>query len=224
MTFRISTPEKEGVFQAAKWLKVQALLSGDELSALLNVLSPFTLLPLSGAYALSELPLSSSEFVRTYQEWLQLFDATNIGPYRALLLTKDDTGVWLQQMPSGHFLVKPSAPFIQIQVHHMIYSPIDQSFRPMALGKDTIFWGLQFSFPQVYQDPKTGAFVEEDMGPNEEAFRVLRRWVREHTIATPMWVEGKRVNLPIRIGKECLGWVNEHPKLREKRLEVMYAR
>jgi hypothetical protein len=224
---RISTLAEEGLFQAAKWLKTQALLSGDELEKLLDSLAPFELFPLSGAYPLTELPTSIEKFVVTYRGWIeQLQQGTlptdeSMRPYKALLLTQVPDNVWLQAMPSGRYLVKPCGPFIQVQIHHMTYSSVDKSFRPMTLSADSIFWGLQFSFPQVYQDPKTQEFIEEEMGPNEDAFRVLRKWVREFTMATPMWVEGKRVNLPIRIGKECMPWINRHPQLQAKGIQVL---
>jgi hypothetical protein len=99
----------------------------------------------------------------------------------------------------------------------MGYSPLDGVFRPMVLSSSSIFWGLQFSFPQVYQHPKTGEFFEvEEFG----LFELVRKWSREFTVATPMIVEGKRTNIPIRLGKRCFSWINTHPQLQMKGLSI----
>ncbi len=214
---KISTPAIEGQFQAAKWLKVQALIDGAELAQLLG---SHELFPLSGTYALEQLPYK--HFVSEYSLWIeQLQQGVVPKPsLKALCLTKDPDAVWLQQMPNGHYAVRPCRPFIQIQVHHMQYSPLDGQFRSMTFGGDPIFWGLQFAFPQVVQDPKTGQFIDEDLGPNEHVFHELRRWIREHTTATPMVVDGKKVNLPVRLGKQCRSWIHQHPQLNSQGLYV----
>jgi len=215
---KISTPAVEGHFQAAKWLKVQALLDGVELQQLLEALMPHELFPLSGTYALEQLPLKN--FVPEYRGWIeQLQQGVVPQPMlKALCLTRDPEAIWLQQMPNSLYAVKPCRPYIQIQVHCMQYS--DGQFRSMTFGPETIFWGLQFAFPQVYQDPKTGQFVDEDLGPNEVVFRDLRRWVREYTTPTPMLVDGKQINLPVRLGKNCKPWIQQHPQLKPRGLYV----
>jgi hypothetical protein len=50
----------------------------------------------------------------------------------------------------------------------------------------------------------------------------MQQWVRSHTIATPFEVEGKKVNVPIRLGKECLSRINSHPQLQAKGLRVIH--
>jgi len=217
---KISTPAVEGQFQAAKWLKVQALLDGVELEQLLKALMPHELFPLSGTYGLEQLPLKS--FVSEYSAWIEQLQRGVVPQptQKALCLTRDPESVWLQQMPNDLFAVKPCRPYIQVQVHYMQYSPVDGQFRSMTFGPETIFWGLQFAFPQVFQDPKSGQFVDEDLGPNEGVFRDLRRWVREHTTPTPMLVDSKQVNLPVRLGKHCKSWIHQHPQLKARGLYV----
>jgi hypothetical protein len=56
--------------------------------------------------------------------------------------------------------------------------------------------------------------------PNTTLFKRLQQWVRSHTIATPFEVEGKKINVPIRIGKRCLNWIHVHPQLRAKGIRV----
>jgi hypothetical protein len=102
----------------------------------------------------------------------------------------------------------------------MGFSDVDHEFRPMILSQNSIFWGLQFSFPQVYQDPKTGALKEAEVSP---LFQAIRKWIRNTTVPTPMMVEGKRVNIPIRLGKRCFSWINRHPQLKCKVMEIAHG-
>ena len=60
MTLRVSSPSKEGVYQASKWLKHQALLDPEEMRDLLDALGPFWIFPLTGL--VDGPPLPSSVF------------------------------------------------------------------------------------------------------------------------------------------------------------------
>lgn len=222
---RISTPAQEGTFQAAKWLKIQALVDADELALLFNAVPQIQIYPLSGAFALQSLPMKQEEFLAAYRSWilaLQQGSIPNGAPLRATAWTCSSDSLWLQEIPSNRYLVKPCAPIVQTQAHEMGYSTVDGVFRPMVLSQENIFWGLQFSFPQVYQEPKTQELREVEESPNAELFQIIRRWSREHTIATPMLVDGKRINLPMRLGRACFSWINNHPQLKTRGLEVMH--
>jgi hypothetical protein len=222
MTPRISTPQKEGSFQAAKWLKIQALVEPEELEILFREV--FEIYPLSGAHPLEGFPMNREMFLSAYRSWIEglkngaVPSDEQLRPFRASAWTGSPSAIWLQEIPGQKYLAKPCEPFLQCQVHQMGYSTVDGEFRPMILSQDAIFWGLQFSFPQVYQHPKTGEFFEtEDFG----LFQAVRQWSRTHTVATPMIVEGKRVNIPIRLGKRCFPWINKHPQLKAKHLSVV---
>lgn len=216
---RISTPAIEGQFQAAKWLKIQALIDEQELAQLLA--ENFFIYPLSGMFSLSDLPMKKEAYLHTYATWIQDLKKGKIPSenreMNAVAWVPSSDAIWLQQVPNDRYLVKPCKPFVQVQVHQMGYSPIDQEFRPMILSQDCIFWGLQFSFPQVYQDPKTNELKETK---ESDLFQALRKWIRNNTLPTPMLVQQKKVNLPIRLGKSCLSWINQHPQLRAKGLTV----
>ena len=219
---RISTPQIEGSFQAAKWLKIQALVEPEELEILFA--EAFEIYPLSGAYRLDSFPMKKGDFLAAYRLWIERLKE-GIAPtdeelraYNASAWAVSPSAIWLLEIPGKKYLAKPSEPFLQCQVHQMGYSAVDGEFRPMILSRESIFWGLQFSFPQVYQHPKTGEFFDvEDFG----LFQSVRKWSREHTVATPMLVDGKRVNIPIRLGKRCFPWINKHPQLKAKGISVV---
>jgi hypothetical protein len=226
---RISTPAQEGQFQAAKWLKLQALVDSQELSALFDLVEPSWLLPLSGMFSMGELPVQRGDFLLEYRRWIEALQngsIPEIKKYNALAWTKNEESFWLQEVPGNRYLVKPCEPMVHIQVHQMGYSSVDGVFRPMVLSQESIFWGLQFSFPQVIQQSKTMDLVEVEEGPNLELFQTVRKWVRERTVAIPMVVDGKRINLPMRLGKTCFSWINRHPQLVSRNfsvLELSYA-
>ena len=221
---RISTPAEEGVFQAAKWLKIQALIDGDELAKLLEALPTMQIYPLSGAFSLDQLPMKREAFLAAYRFWIETLQRGAVPDgslLRAAAWTCSPDSLWLQEIPVSRYLVKPCAPIVQVQAHEMGYSTVDEVFRPMVLSQESIFWGLQFSFPQVYQEPKTQELREVEESANAELFQTIRRWIREHTLATPMLVHGKRVNLPMRLGRACFSWINNHPQLQQRGLSVV---
>jgi len=218
---RISTLQLEGAFQAAKWLKIQVLVEPSELAILLE--QEFSIYPLSGAHSFDSIPVKKEMFLFAYQSWIQQLKEgiipgeTELRLWSAAAWTNSPSAIWLQEIPGNKYLAKPCEPFLQCQIHYMGYSRLDGVFRPMVLGSSSIFWGLQFSFPQVYQHPKTGEFLEvEGFG----LFDQVRKWSREYTVPTPMLVDGKRMNIPIRLGKKCFSWINAHPQLQMKDLSV----
>ncbi len=219
---RISTPAIEGHFQAAKWSKIQALVDATELSQLFLAMEPFTIYPLSGALPREAFPMQKEAYLSAYENWIDTLKRgevpTGFGPFNATMWTRSSESLWLQQLPNNRYIARPREPFLQVQVHHVGYSLVDKVFRPMSLTQDALFWGLQFSFPQVCEDPILG-MLDRNL-PHADLFQVVRKWSRDYTVATPMQVDGKRENLPIRLGKQCFSWVNNHPGLKEKNLAV----
>jgi hypothetical protein len=120
-------------------------------------------------------------------------------------------------------LIKPIKPIIQLQAHHFFYSSLDGKFHPMVLSQESISWGLQFSYPQLFQDPKTKTIakvVDSEEFPNTDLFSRLQKKMRECSLATPFIIDGMRVNSPIRIGKQARTWINQHPQLQHRGIKV----
>lgn len=221
---RISTPIVEGLFQAAKWLKIQALIDVDELAALMQALGDFAIYPLSGALPMASFPMDKSFYLSTYCTWIEGLKEgivpTSFGALNASMWSCSEDALWLQELPGKRYVARPRLPFLQVQVHQMGYSEVDRVFRPMLLSQESIFWGLQFSFPQVFEHPVKG-FLEPKEFLNAHLFQIVRKWSRNYTMATPMVVEGVRQNIPIRLGKRCFSWINRHPQLKQRKLSVM---
>jgi hypothetical protein len=120
-------------------------------------------------------------------------------------------------------LIKPLKPVIQLQAHHFFYSTLDKKFHPMVLSQESVTWGLQFAYPQLYQDPKTRQVIKVTDSaefPNSALFSQFSKWIRNATLPTPFEVEGVRVNSPIRIGKKMLGWIQQHPQLKKQGITI----
>jgi len=221
MTPFVSTPEREGVYQGSKWLKFQVLCDGDELESLFNRLFPFSLFPLTGVVDGKAIPIEA--FLSEYRSWIEGLKEGRIPEERALrkilaaALVEDVGALWLQEVAGKGYLVKIGKPVVQAQAHWFSYSKADSVFRPMSMGSNSIFWGIQFSYPQIYQDPKTMELKEAEAG---RVFELLRLWVREFTRATPFVVEEKRINASIRLGKQCFSWIGRHPQLAEQGISI----
>ena len=94
-------------------------------------------------------------------------------------------------------------------------SQVDQSIRPAPISPNGILWGLSFSFPQIIQKAKTIDIEQIDFQKNENGslFKKIRKWIRDNTKATPFIINSKKLNSPIRLGKNCFSWINNHPQL-----------
>lgn len=225
MNLRISNPAEEGIYQGSKWLKLQVLCDASELASLFQKLEPFAIYPLTGLLSLDRIPLSKEFFLSSYSSWMETLQKGSLPSdlelrqVLACAMSREEDAFWLQKI-GDRYLVKISKPVVQVQAHFFTYSPIDGAFRPMSMGAGSIFWGLQFSFPQVYQNPKTMELLEPEESPNQDLFRQIRLWGREETRSAPFVVEGKKNQTPIRLGKQCFSWINRHPQLIEKQISI----
>jgi hypothetical protein len=224
MTLRISTPEAEGIYQGSKYLKYQVLCDAEELRKLFNGLNPFFIYPLTGLS--NGEAISQDFFLHRYGEWIDALKEGRVptdADLRSLLacaFTAETEALWKQAVPQERYIIKMGKPVIQVQAHFFTYSSLDGVFRPMTMGSANIFWGLQFSFPQIYQEPKTMELREIEESQNSELFQKIKQWVRDETRPTPFIVEEKKVNVPIRLGKNCFSWIHNHPQLKSQNLRV----
>ena len=227
MNLRKSTLQAEGQYQASKWISLQALLEVDEMAQLLTDLGEYYMAMVGQVCGISEGILSKEEFVAIYSTYIDqlkhghLPDETVFRPAFSSVLTRDLDSLYAIELNESQHLIRVSRPCVQMQFHRMHYSEQDGKFRPMIFGTDSIIWGIQFSYPQIFQDNQTKeVFQGLERFPNTGLFRSLQRWLRQHTIPTPFLADGKEVNIPIRIGRGCLPWINQHPQLVQKGLQV----
>jgi len=214
----------EGVYQGSKYLKHQVLCDAEELKNLFARLGSFSIFPLTGLG--SGEAIDKDYFLAVYSAWIELLKGgqvptdAELKKLLACTFVAETDSLWKQEIPGGRYIVKMRKPVIQVQAHFFTYSSLDEVFRPMTMGSNNIFWGLQFSFPQVYQEPKTMELLEIDESPESDLFQKVKLWARDETRATPFVVNEKRTNVPIRLGKNCFSWIYNHPQLQKQNIGV----
>lgn len=228
---KLSSVSQEGTLQGSKAIKYPMLLDIDEMKSLLEVLSPSDLFIVSQPVSKEDAWVSFDQFLQFYAEYINSLKAgvipneEKISHYFSTILTKDYDEV-LYAMPvgkQGKYLIKVLKPVVQLQQHHFYFSPLDSTFHSMVMSEESVTWGIQFSYPTLCQDPKTQQIkkvVDSEEFPNTELFSKLTKWVRGSTQPTPFVWKGRRINVPMRLGKNCFSWINQHPGLRKKGLEV----
>lgn len=216
--------------QASKWLKCQVLLDGDEMQALFQALGNFYIYLTGGIQNRGEGEISHDNFLASYRAYVEALKS-GVLPEEAVyarlfcsVFSVSRQMLYAIAVSEEKILIRVEKPVVQLQAHRLDYSPFDQKFRSMVLGADSILWGIQFSYPQLFEDAVSkDVFQVREEGsdfPNTQFFHELQRWVRHHTIPTPFMVDGKLTNVPIRLGKECLSWINQHPQLGKKGIAI----
>lgn len=214
--------------QASKWQKCPILIDPEEMRDLFQTLGDFYIVQISGVLPLGEELVEKKDFQEIYSQYIEglkqgmLPTDPRTRSYFSSVFTLDLNALYRVKVNDTSSLVKVVQPVIQLQAHRFDYFPADGSFRSMVMRADSISWGLQFSFPHLFQDENfiVHTVREEQKFPNTALFKKLQGWVRSHTLATPLEIEGKITNVPIRLGKQCLPWINHHPQLLAKGLKV----
>lgn len=214
--------------QASKWQKLPLLIDLDEMKFLLAALEPFWMIQISGLVPVEQEIISKEAFLQVYEDYITtLKNGQNpsnplMRAYFSAVWTTRLDALYAVKVNEKQCLVKVMQPVVQLQAHRCDYSFADGTFRSMVMGIDSISWGIQFSYPHLYQDENLQVLTvrEGPQFPNTSLFKRMQQWMRSHTIATPFEVEGKKVNVPIRLGKNCLKWINQHPHLQAKGIRV----
>lgn len=213
--------------EASKWLQVQALLDLNEMTELFQALGDFKIYRIGAIIDSNETEFAREKFLETYSHYISELKKGKVpeeSDYRSAftsVITVSPDFVEAVPVEGSKQIIRVIKPVIHLLVHRLGYSVIEEKFRPMVKGKDSITWGVQFSYPQLFQEKEEVFKVDESESfPNTHLFHILQKWMRQKTIPTPFLVEGKKMNVPIRLGKNCLSWINRHPQLIEKKITV----
>lgn len=229
LKLRESTQAAEGTLHVSKWLKTQVLLSAEEMERLLGDLSSFSFYNVSEVVFRENAELSREGFLQHYREYTtrlkqgELPEERKLRRYFSSVMSVTPDVLYAFEAKPQHFLIKPIRPVIQLQLHHFLHSKIDGKFYPMTLSQESVTWGIQFSYPQIFQHPQTHAF--EKVGnhaafPNTALYLQLTKWLRNFSVPTTFIYQEKATSVPIRIGKEVLPWIHHHPQLTSQGLAV----
>jgi hypothetical protein len=221
--FRFSTPNKERLGGVSKWLNIQVLLDAHEMEELFNELPPCYLLPVGRVIRKDKFNIAKEEFLDSYAKYIQaLKDGEELpsrefhGIFSCALSTSFDD-FYALDVDEEKMLLKAQRPIIQMQPHSLGFSEVDEEIHPMVRGRESIAWGVQFSYPQIFQEGHTDqiheVMKEEGFG-NTQLFLTIQRWLRHHSRPTPFLIRDKQVKVSIRIGNHAFSWINNHHQLR----------
>ena len=126
----------------------------------------------------------------------------------SLMLSASLDVFYAVEVSPGKNVIKASLPVIQIQMFHCFFSSFDHQIRSMVISPESFGWGIQISYPQIYEDPHTHQFskvlLEEEKFPNSKAFKTIVSWLRKNTQPVPLQEDGGLAYAPFRIGKRSL--------------------
>lgn len=215
--------------QASKWLKSQVLIDAEEMASLFSALGSFEIFQIACVTPLGHGSISKEEFLRIYQNYVESLKEGKLPDEAATryifssVFTVAADHLFAIPVGDTQQLIRIAKPVVQLQKHRLDYSNVDGKFYSMSFGIDSISWGIQFSFPQLYEEPHTHTVHKVGLTsqfPNSLLFQMIQRWIRNNTIPTPFEVQGKQINVPVRLGRNCLSWINQHPQLIKKNIQI----
>lgn len=214
--------------QVSKWLSCPMLIDEIEMEDLFEYIDPFEIFVASGLMPQGEGLILKNEFLDCYSHYIEslrkgvLPNDARMLRYFSTILTRYREALYAVHVDANRQMVKVDQPVVQLQMHRISLGA-DKKFRSMALGQDSIHWGIQFSYPQLYQNAEMQVITirESSDFPNSAMFKSIQKWMRDKTVATPFIVDQQRVNVPIRLGKACFAWINNHPQLKAADLQVV---
>lgn len=228
-SLRISTLDKEGAFHASKWLKHQLLIDENEMKDLLEAVGSCYIGHASGPVDKNAAFMGREALLHRYCDYVRAIkegapvDEKELRRFFCNYLTYDLSALYGIALSGDRLLIKVAQPVVQMQFHHFFVSTIDGKFHSMVMTEESVHWGVQFSYPQIFEDPKTHLFSkvsESSAFPNTTLFKNMIRWLRLHTVPTPFIFQGVRTRVPFRLGKKCFSWIERHPDLKKKGIIV----
>jgi hypothetical protein len=228
LKLKISHPKIEGPFQASKWLYQRVLLSGVEMKNLFELLGAPFFFFLSKKGRQEDLVCFFDQFLKNYESYLTSlkFEEKRVDKKDFFLaISKDLDPFYLMELNQQECVVKFKRPVILVELFSFHYLPNQDKFIEGAHLENEIRFGLQFSFPQFYQDFFTRKAVEhykDEECENTLYFKSLQRALRE--ISEPLHLKhpcGKPQRVSYRIGFGCKELIEKHQDIKRQNIEVL---
>jgi hypothetical protein len=201
---RISHISKEGVLEGSKWISYQVLLDGLEMQDLFKHLMPCFLINVSQVITNQSGIFLLEDFFKLYHQYTETLAVTpEMRPFFSAHVTSSLDTHYAMEVKENTYLIKPLLPSLQLKICSFHFERETQKFHTMCFGKKEISWGLEFSYPALYRDPKTREIVQtlRSNTCNLSLFKKAVAWIRQHTRPTPLLIDGKKIIAPFRIGR-----------------------
>ncbi|MFZ0564595.1 MAG: hypothetical protein WAM28_00130 [Chlamydiales bacterium] len=216
--------------RASKWIKVPFLIDEIEMESLFEHLKEtvgsFFLYQVQGLSLALEGVISPSAFLQVYSQYVSLLKQGEIPSLEVFrhpfsyAISVSSEAFSTFPLAKGRQLIKATSPVVQMQPNQIRYSKEEKRFRAQVFSHDSISWGVQLAYPQLFQDEKTDEIRSVRGLPNTLLFQAIQKWIRKYTRATPFIVEKKQLNEPIRLGLTCFSWIHSHPQLKTENITV----
>lgn len=223
---RVSEPSVEGKFTVSKWIKHQVLLDPLEMKTLFAHLGEISFFNVSEILPLEGLQIEQESFLKAYESYANglkegktIFDFA-IKRHLSCAVSSHQEALYATSI-GDKYMAKPLRPLIQLQQHRFFPSKSAGEFHSMVMSQESIHWGVQFAYPQIFHDGNSYTKVSDpDRFPNTPLFTKLVRWLRAETQPTTFVWEGKKIATAFRLGKNCFSWIHRHPQLVQQGIEV----
>jgi hypothetical protein len=226
-SLRISEPSKEGKYSVSKWIKHQVLLDVPEMEELCRFIAPAHFYNVSEVLSLAGLEVGTDQFLNSYKIYIdglksgQISADPLIKKHFSSAISIDPSALYACVIGPDKYMAKPLRPLIQMQQHRFFPSKAAGEFHSMVMSQESVHWGIQFSYPQIFHNGSAYTKVTDpQLFPNTPLFTRMVQWFRSHTVPTTFLWGGKKIATSFRLGKECFGWINDHPQLKEQGIEV----
>ncbi len=228
-SLKFSNPDIEGKFSVSKWLKHQVLLDNSEMEDLCRHLTPFNFFNVSEITALGDLELPLQQFLNSYREYIETLKAGKVPLDRRIqrhlscALTIDENALYAHAIGPEKYMAKPMKPLVQMQQHRFFASKTAGTINPMVMSHESVHWGVQLSYPQIFFDGAKGIYSkvsDEALFPNTTLFTKLVKWLRTQTVPTTFLLDDKKISTPLRLGRQCFSWIHNHSQLKEQRIAI----
>ena len=197
------------------------------MKACLQELKPVEFYNVSSIAPIDQLSISQENFLQSYENYINALKEGKVPEIDRKIFssvaTVDPEALYADEIQPGRWMAKLAKPVMQLQHHRFFASKVDHKIHPMVMSPESIYWGLQFAFPQIFFDGSGGTYTktsDETQFPNGALFAKLLKWLRAFSVPTTFIWDGQKVSSPIRLGKECFAWIANHPQLKEQGIKV----
>lgn len=182
---------------SSRLVKVAVLFSLEEIKELFERFSTLKLFNTSAVCEKGEEEVSLELFYDAYQRYLDRAAKGEeyLSPYLTLGANADNDAIVALDVGQGRVLLRPKRPLIQIRPHHFSIQEGGKIIA-MAFQKEKKFWGLEFSYPQLFaasRDAPIQKIWRHPDFPNSILFIEMLKWIyNQSDLVTPFRV-GKRM-------------------------------
>jgi hypothetical protein len=190
--------------------EISLLIDPTEMQDFLNVVPEGFFVDASSPFL--EPHLVKKDFLKEYTNYVENLkkgDYTDPGSSFHLRYVIDEKIVKFKSVAQGKWILFFEHPPIHLK-HTTAIVCSDQSWKMHVFGKSRIFLGITFQYPRIYEGEDR--IAKKTVGRKEFlAFRLLSRWVKEHTF--PLKVN--RQPLEVRVSEKSLKWLKMTPQLKK---------